>query len=179
MLIPPHNVSSGMFKTIGGFKIQRFAEQNTKSTTPFRESSVSCRKVTTPPKSFNGTLLKEKIAIFHKWVENFKELLNRINSKHPKSLKEIPDLSILTELDNPITFNEVQQAICGLKKPEIFQRRWDLRGKLYLTSENTPILSQSTSARETVQNAATVGEISLLDNASKIFSRIFLRLLLF
>ncbi|XP_076035331.1 uncharacterized protein LOC143021614 [Oratosquilla oratoria] len=61
------------------------------------------------------TLITEKSKILDRWVEHYKELLNRSNPTDPTFLEDLPNLSTLRELDDVPTRHEVHLAISSLK----------------------------------------------------------------
>ncbi|KAL8592948.1 hypothetical protein ACOMHN_050775 [Nucella lapillus] len=69
------------------------------------------RPSTTPLRSTNGALLKEKKAINERWRERFSTLLNRPSTVSNEALDQIPQRPTLDSLDLPPSLEEVHKAI--------------------------------------------------------------------
>ena len=69
-----------------------------------------------PLKSTNGTrLLKDKSEILKRWAEYFQILLNAANPTAASAIGELPQYPVATEMDGPITEEEIDKAISSLK----------------------------------------------------------------
>lgn len=84
-----------------------------------------------PVRSGDGTLLTEKSDIVQRWSDHFSQLLNRPSEIDQQAIKDMPQRSILTSLNDPPTLEETQKAIKQLQvgrapgpdgiPPEIFK----------------------------------------------------------
>ena len=98
----------------------------------------SLREVYGPPQRSSapvwnpqGELLTDNEAINKRWTEHFEQLLNRLSSIDPSVIDENPARTPHMELDNPLTEDEVTEAIAELQSgksagsygipPEVFK----------------------------------------------------------
>ena len=73
-------------------------------------------RITAPVRSADGvTLLRNKTDITARWAEHFNELLNVNTTSDPSFLNDLPTLPSMTDLDNPPSLEEINQALDGLK----------------------------------------------------------------
>lgn len=74
------------------------------------------KRAIAPVRSADGsTLLKDRHEILTRWANHFETLLNLNNPVDISILDNIPDLSLVTHLNNPPQFLETRQAIASLK----------------------------------------------------------------
>ena len=157
---------------------------------------------TSPMLSADGTsLLADKTAILERWKEHFDSLLNCPSSVSDESILRIPDRPTLHGLDDPPTFDEIQDAIGSMKNNKspgmdgipaevykhggpaltdelhkLFQLIWTRESvpQEFKDSNILPIYKRK-GGRSSCDNYRG---ISLLSTAGKILARILLRRLL-
>ena len=69
-----------------------------------------------PVKSKDGnTLIKDQQGILSRWAEHLNELLNCTNPADPSIVDQLPQLPFIPDLDTLPSYNEVTEAVKGLK----------------------------------------------------------------
>ena len=68
-----------------------------------------------PVRSTDGDLIKNKELILERWAEYLQNLLNKVHTTDPGFLDDLPTLPIISKLDDPPSFDEVEKAILSLK----------------------------------------------------------------
>ena len=68
-----------------------------------------------PVRSTDGVLIKNKELILQRLVEYLQSLLNKVHTTYPGYLEDQPTLPIISKLDEPPSFDEVEKAILSLK----------------------------------------------------------------
>ena len=68
-----------------------------------------------PVRSIDGDLIKNKELILERWAEYLQNLLNKVHTTDPGFLDDLPTLPIISKLDDPPSFDEVEGAILRLK----------------------------------------------------------------
>ena len=68
-----------------------------------------------PVRSTDGVLIKNKELILGRWAEYLQNLLNKVHTTDPGILDDLPTLPIIPRLDDPPSFDEVEETILRLK----------------------------------------------------------------
>ena len=68
-----------------------------------------------PVRSIDGVLIKNKEFILTRWAECLQSLLNKVHTTDPGFLDDLPTLPIILKLDDPPSFDEVENPILSLK----------------------------------------------------------------
>ena len=66
-------------------------------------------------RSTDGVLIKNKELILKRLAEYLQNLINKVHTTDPGFLFDLPTLPIITKVDDPPSFDEVEKAILGLK----------------------------------------------------------------
>ena len=68
-----------------------------------------------PVRSTYSVLIKNNELILKRWAEYLQNLLNKVHTTDPGFLNDLPTLPIISKLDDPPSFDEVEKAILSLK----------------------------------------------------------------
>ena len=66
-------------------------------------------------RSTDGVLIRNKELILKRWAEYLHNLINKVHTTDPGFLDDLPTLPIISKVDDPSSFDEVEKAILSLK----------------------------------------------------------------